>query len=354
MKNTLFILSLFGALVAASFWWTVPSLPPLGEDDRLHAQARGEAHRFASLSDGIVHYRLEGPDGGPVVVLIHGFRIPSFVWDDHIAPLTGAGFQVLAFDNYGRGFSDRPDGPYSAERTDRLIMELLDDLAITRPVHLVGYSMGGATAAVFASRHPQKVRSLTLIAPAGTGERPGFVRLVSTPVLGDWIMTQWGGRMSRESAASSAAVSPDPDAFQARFEAQTRFAGYNEALLSTLRHYPLWDAQADFESIGKTALPVQILWGEEDSVVAFEQAAVLKSLLPQSTLHAFPDIGHSLTFSHPHEVSPRLVSFVNDNRLRRTSGGPGGKARGPEARMEPADCLCHADNENADDTADAL
>lgn len=343
MKNTLFILALFAALVATSFWFAASERPEITAQDRAQAQNAGSGSSFADLSEGTVHYRLEGPQHAPTLVLIHGFSTPSFVWNDYFAPLTQAGFRVLSFDNYGRGFSDRPEGPYTAERTDRLIIELLTHVGITRPVHLVGYSMGGATAAIFAERHPAKVRSLNLIAPGGTGDRPLLVNLLTFPVIGDWIISALGPSLVGDKRAA-AEKSPNPEMFLANFQMQAGFAGYYEALLSTLRHYPLTSSQPTYAAIGKTDLPVQLFWGEADERVPFALAEPMQALLPQATLHRFPEIGHEITFSSVDKVTPLLISFVEEHRLRQTTGGAGGKARGPEARSEPADCLCHGDD----------
>ena len=344
MKNTILILGLFAALVVTSFWFSKPDFPILTAENRSQAQADSTAFSFVELGEGIIHYRAEGPEQAPTVVLIHGFSTPSFVWEDYFAPLTKAGYRVVSFDNYGRGFSDRPDGNYSADRTDGLLIELLDHLNITRPVHLVGYSMGGATAAVFTQRHPTKVRTLSLIAPAGTGKTSLVQNALALPVLGEIVMATLGPRIVGNATLTAAAESPDPEAFVTSFNVQTSFAGYYDALLSTLRHYPLTGAEPSFQAIGQTNLPVQLIWGEADDRVAFAQAEPMLGLLPQAILHSFPEIGHDITFSQVDLVAPLLLTFIEENRVRQTTGGIGGKARGPDARMEPADCLCHDEN----------
>jgi len=344
MKNTVLILSLFAALVVTSFWFIGSKKPELTAEAREQLIADGLAENFAELSEGTVHYRLRGPETGPVVVLVHGFRTPSYVWKDQLEPLSDAGYRVLAFDNYGRGFSDRPDGDYTAERTDRLLMELLDHLAISRPFHLVGYSMGGATAAIFTATHPTKVRSLTLIAPAGTGDKTLLPSLVSIPGLGETIFHYAGDMLGRASAEKAANASSDPERYRADHEAQTRFDGYNQALLSSLRHYPLWGAESAFETVGASDLPVQIIWGTEDEVSPYGDAKPMQSLVPKAIFHSFDGTDHLVPLAAATKLNTLLIEFVEANRLRRTSGGIGGKARGPEARLEPADCLCHGDD----------
>lgn len=347
MKNTLLILSLFAALVVTSFWFIGSAKPELTAEARTQLTSEGVAENFAELSEGVVHYRQRGPETGPVIVLVHGLSNPSYVWKSHLESLAQAGYRVLAFDNYGRGFSDRPDGEYTADRTDRLLVELLDYLAISRPFHMVGYSMGGATAAVFAERHPEKLRSLTLIAPAGAGDKSFLVSLLTAPGLGDLIFHYVGDMMWHASAKVDSLSSNDPTAYMADYEAQARYEGYTQALLSSLQHYPLWDAGDAFSAIGASELPVQIVWGTEDEAVPHTNSEEIMTLIPQAELHLFDGVDHRIPQSEAGRLNTLLVDFVEANRIRRTSGGVGGKARGPEARLEPADCLCHEDADDA-------
>ena len=85
--------------------------------------------------------------------------------------------RVLALDLYGRGSSaitksyatdSEGDVAHTVELFVGQVAELLYTLDIRQPVDIVGYSMGGAIAAAFASTFPAKARSLTVIAPAGT------------------------------------------------------------------------------------------------------------------------------------------------------------------------------------------
>src|SRR6476661_1407463 len=115
------------------------------ERSTLDEAARHEATgKFVRLSDGLTHYQIDGPDSGRVVVLAHGFSVPYYIWDSTAAHLSGAGYRVIRYDEYGRGLSDRPNVPYVDDLYDRQLGELLDSLKITERVDLAGVSMGGA------------------------------------------------------------------------------------------------------------------------------------------------------------------------------------------------------------------
>src|SRR5690349_1974901 len=108
----------------------------------LDAAARqGVPGKFVTLGDGVTHYDFAGPDTGQRVMLVHGFSVPSYIWDSTVTALTGAGFRVARYDTYGRGYSDRPDVAYTADLYDRPLVELLDSLGRRERVGLMGLSM---------------------------------------------------------------------------------------------------------------------------------------------------------------------------------------------------------------------
>ncbi|MEQ9126282.1 MAG: alpha/beta hydrolase, partial [Alphaproteobacteria bacterium] len=119
------------------------------------------------LPGGQIHYQFSGPEDGPLIVMVHGYSTPGFIFDQNAAALREAGFRVLQFDHFGRGWSDRPDTAYDADFYDAELMSLLDTLGISKPVGLVGLSMGGPIVAEFAARHPQRVSKVFLFVPAG-------------------------------------------------------------------------------------------------------------------------------------------------------------------------------------------
>ena len=109
-------------------------------DQAVRASAPGQ---FVRLSDGFTHYEIGGPADGRVVVLAAGISVPYYIWDPTFAALVQAGFRVLRYDYYGRGYSDRPDIAYSQDLYVRQLAELLDAVHITQPIDLAGLSTAG-------------------------------------------------------------------------------------------------------------------------------------------------------------------------------------------------------------------
>ena len=116
---------------------------------------------------GLLSYTREGASDAPAIILVHGFSTPKFVWEQVTPFLLGAGYQVITYDHFGRGFSDRPAGPYDSALYQDERSSLFAGLELATPLTLVGYSMGGANVIDYAASHPEQIKQLVLIAPAG-------------------------------------------------------------------------------------------------------------------------------------------------------------------------------------------
>ena len=110
----------------AALYLFVPRPETLPMDEQARAGAGGAS---VALSDGVVHYQLAGPEGAPAVVLLHGFSTPYLIWDNNFSALAAAGYRVLRYDLYGRGFSDRQAPSSTAGPLRRQLRELIERLS---------------------------------------------------------------------------------------------------------------------------------------------------------------------------------------------------------------------------------
>jgi pimeloyl-ACP methyl ester carboxylesterase len=277
------------------------------EHGPLDATARRQAPgQFVTLSHGIVHVRSAGPEQGRPVLLVHGFSVPSYVFDRTSADLAAAGFRVIRFDLYGRGWSDRPDVDYDRELFANQLLELMDTLKIAR-ADLLGLSMGGAIAGRFAAEHPDRVRSVVLVAPF---THPQDISAMAWPGAGEWLMRAW--YMPRL-AASQLEDFPHPErvpGWTARFQPQTHYDGYSRALLSTMRKTITQSSLPDFEKVGKSGLPVLLVWGDADRTVPYAAHADVQRAIPQAQLLTLPGVGHLPVVEEPAETDTRIAAFL--------------------------------------------
>jgi pimeloyl-ACP methyl ester carboxylesterase len=281
-------------------------------DDAARALAPG---KFVQLTDGKVHYAWHPARGdepaAQVTVLVHGFSTPSYVWAGLLAPLTEANHRVLVYDNFGRGFSDRPHADNNAELFDRQLLELLESQNIKESVNVVGYSMGGAIATYFTARHPEKVRRLGLIAPAGFPVNSGAVETwLSVPVLGDWLMAVFGRGILREIMSTPENQGRAVADIVKKYEVQMRFEGYLRSLLSTIRNFPMGEMEKEYQRVGKANVPVLAIWGDGDAVVPPTNADLIAKVTPQAKFVSIEGGTHAITYSEPKKVSAALIDFL--------------------------------------------
>jgi pimeloyl-ACP methyl ester carboxylesterase len=270
-------------------------------------RAVGGQDRYRRLSDGVTYYEIAGPLDGPPVLLVHGFSVPSFVWDPTFDALADAGFRVVRYDLYGRGMSDRPAGDYDRARYERQITELLGSLGIAGPVDLVGLSMGGALVAGYAQRHPERVRRLVLVAPFNT---PRDIGPLAWPVVGDWLFrVDVLPSLAEGQLADFAHPERFPD-WPERYREQMRYHGFGHALLSTLRHVIAHDPVLAYGTVGAQGKPVLLIWGERDGTVPYAQHARVRAEIPHAEFLSVPDAGHLPHKEQPQVVEPALIEFL--------------------------------------------
>ena len=277
---------------------------------------------WAPLTQGNLYYRWYWPrevnSNGQTLVLIHGFSTPHFVWDGVRQFFLDAGYRVLVYDHFGRGFSERPEADYSAELYVQALTELLDQQSLSQQVHLVGYSMGGAILGHFAEAYPDRVATMSLIAPAGfMAEQPATSSLVNIPLMGEWLAHMFADKMlvSNISETEMANID-DPLAmstgeFVTKVGKQMQYSGFIESLVSTLRHFNLFNALETFNAVGKLGIPTLAIWGTDDATVPFMGSKKLLQAIPHAELIAIEDGGHNITYMQPSIVGPAIVEFID-------------------------------------------
>ena len=265
---------------------------------------------YLQTAQGVLSYTRQGPADAPVVILVHGFSTPKFVWEQVIPTLLAAGFQVITYDHLGRGFSDRPAGPYDAALYRSELTGLITGLELATPLTLVGYSMGGANVVDFTAANPTQIKQLLLIAPAGYMRNAESLSPLNTPLLGEWLATVFGKQYARGAIRSEIEAGLAPADMLDKFEQQAAYSGYTDALLSTLRHFPMADLAHRYRIVGETDIPVTAIWGTADKIVPYEGAALMAEDVGQLKLITLPDGTHNITYARAKEVAAALVSAL--------------------------------------------
>jgi pimeloyl-ACP methyl ester carboxylesterase len=266
---------------------------------------------YLQTERGLLAYTRQGPVDAPAIILVHGFSTPKFVWEQLTPFLLDAGYQVVTYDHFGRGFSDRPDGPYDSALYQSELSSLIAGLDLKTPLTLVGYSMGGANVVDYAASYPQHVEQLVLIAPAGYTRNAESVSIMIAPVIGEWLFTMFGRQLAYASIQEEVEAGRAPPDMLVKFETQAAYGGYTDALLSTLRDYPMANLAHRYRIVGATDIPVTAIWGTADNIVPYAGAKLMAEDIPQLQLITLEGSNHNITYGEATLVAGALLEALN-------------------------------------------
>ncbi len=198
---------------------------------------------------------------GDPVVLVHGFGGDKNSWLFVQQPLSET-HAVHALDLPGHGASSKDVGDGSLTSMADTLLGFLDALGISR-AHLVGHSFGGAVSAAVAKAAPERVASLTLLAPAGYGAEAdaeylrGFAAASSRRELKPLL-----GRLFADESLVTRQLVDDLLRYK-------RLDGVDKALAAVLNALLDGDRQAiDTPALlAGVDVPVTVVWGAADRIL---------------------------------------------------------------------------------------
>ncbi|CAD7024375.1 alpha/beta hydrolase [Pseudorhizobium endolithicum] len=245
-----------------------------------------------------------GGAGGEIpLVLLHGFGGCSALWCPLAATLATER-PVLALDLPGHGGSI-PAGTGGAGFMAKAIASVLKERGIDR-FHLAGHSMGGAMAALLALRQPERLASLTLLAPGGFGPH------INGAALRRYAFAEDVAQMAK---ALGSMCGPDHGLDNRQVQAvldARRLPGAREALAKILKVI-LADPEGrtqgvlPTEDLARLPMPVQVLWGTADPILPAGQA---DDLPPTVAVRRLAGAGHMLVEERPEEVMQALRGII--------------------------------------------
>ncbi|MBA8910010.1 alpha/beta fold hydrolase [Aminobacter ciceronei] len=249
-----------------------------------------------------IHAAVRG-SGKNVVVLLHGFGGIGGVWDDVVAHLDGACI-TIAYDLPGHGLSlDYPKAG-SAKVAATAVLADLAARGIDR-AHFVGHSMGGAVATLAALFDPERVASLTLLAPGGYGPE------INGPLLRRYAAAACAEEIRACLAEMSSPDSTVPETTVRDLAEMRNRPGQTEKLIAFAAAMTAEDKQGVIprENLATLAMPVMVVWGTDDAVLPYSHADALPSGF---LIHHVLEIGHMLP-----EETPALVADIVSRMVRR-------------------------------------
>jgi pimeloyl-ACP methyl ester carboxylesterase/uncharacterized protein (DUF952 family) len=266
---------------------------------------------------------MAGPEGGAPVVLLHGFPETASVWRHQIAALAAAGYRVIAPTLRGYAGSSRPRGlgPY---RLDSLVADVpaLADALRLGPCHVVGHDWGGAIAWELAARHPERVRTVTVLnAPRadvlrraaltslGQLRRSWYILAFMPPLLGEALLARIGPRRLFQGTSAPGTFG---EAELAEAAAAWAEPGAKTAMLAYYRANVLPPASAGL----RVKAPALLVWGEADVALGPELIAPTLATCDDARLVRLAGVSHWAPAEAPEAVNAALLGHLDDH------GGP--------------------------------
>ena len=303
---------------------------PLVDD---HAPGDGEPARVAA--NGIqIAYETFGDPSQPPLLLVMGLGAQMLAWPDELCrQLADEGHLVIRFDNRDVGLSThlrdvppprlrdlvlrRRRPPYTIDDMADDAVGLLDALGIDR-AHVVGASMGGFIAQTLALRHPDRLRSATLVMTSTGSRRVGrpqrrvFLRLLRRRASSD-----------REAAVAATLetfrlIGSGAYAFDEEHLRDLAGRSYDRGYDPDGHMRQVWaiSAQPDrTEDLASITVPTLVIHGLSDPLVGVSGGLALARAIPGSTFVGFPGMGHDL----PRQLWPDIARQI----LALTAGADG-------------------------------
>lgn len=252
---------------------------------------------------GPTFVRISGPPGARPLVLLHGAGTTSLMWAPNVAALS-AGSRTVAVDQigeFGRSICTQP--VRSLDDLLGWLNELFDGLELRGGIDLAGLSYGGALAARYALRFPERLHKVVLLAPAATVLRlraEFVVRLILAAISGRRFLPPFVRWMFAD---------------MARKDAQWIDATI-ELLLTGMRslerhQVPIPNVLTDAEW-GSLRVPALFLAGEHEVIYSARKAVrrLERVAAPWVTAEIVPGAGHDLTFAQAEVVNRRILAFL--------------------------------------------
>ena len=284
------------------------------ESIELNAEVRESlSGDFIQTPHGVIHYELAGPKNSDLVVLVHGFSVPSYLWEPTFQFLLQQGYQVLRFDLFGRGLSDRPDEEYGLNLFSDQINDLLMALKVNRPIQLLGLSMGGPIVARFANRYPEKVNSLILQDPLVNQLAPELISPLEMPLIGEYLFCVYvipdyvKGHKNDPSRGNHYAHWGD------QYKVQMQYKGFRKAILSSLRYMTQYPFIKEYQELSTFKMPKLLIWGSDDQTIPISEADLLIDLMPNMEYQVIQGAGHVPSMEMPAAFNAVLLKFLKEH-----------------------------------------
>nr|XP_046220190.1 monoacylglycerol lipase ABHD6b isoform X1 [Oncorhynchus gorbuscha] len=274
--------------------------------------------RYADCGGYRFCYSYRGKPGfRPSILMLHGFSAHKDTWLTMVKYLPKH-LHILCVDMPGHEGTTRTNSEdYSIPGQVKRIHQFVENVRLNRkPFHLVGTSMGGNVAGVYAASFPSEICSITLICPAG-------IRYPCETKFDNHLQDLEHSHYT----LSIPLIPSTPEEMEdmLRLCSHVRFKipqqilqglvdvrlphndFYQEVFMEILGENSRYALQENLQLI---TAPLQVIWGKQDQVVDVSGAVVVAEALPGCRVDLLENCGHSVVMERPRRTAKLIMEFI--------------------------------------------
>lgn len=271
---------------------------------------RESTSRFIEI-DGLNLHCHDTEVGERVLVMLHGGGPGASAWSNYRTnlPAFAQNYRVIAFDAPHYGQSDKPLSAYQdTDFYSEVMAKALDKLGV-KTADFIGNSMGGTISLTLAMTRPELVGNLVLMGPGGSPTMFTPMMTEGIKTLGSFYQGEGPSREKLEAAMRVMVYDQSmitPELIEARYEAATHPDLLKKREWKGQPMLNLWQRLVGADLQHRTLL----VYGKEDRVIPWDTSLLLLRLLPNASLHVFPQCGHWAQLEKTAEFNTLVHGFL--------------------------------------------
>ncbi|SEH15726.1 Pimeloyl-ACP methyl ester carboxylesterase [Natronorubrum sediminis] len=262
------------------------------------------------VEDGVEVFVRDMGMGDPIVFL-HGWPLDHRMFEYQYQYLLDEGFRCIGIDLRGFGESDKPYGDYSYDRFADDVRAVLDELDV-EGVTLAGFSMGGATATHYMSRHDEAyVDKLALLGAASPviTEKPDFPEGLDEAEVNPLIEGARTDRAKMNADFDEMLFYTDQSEEMMNWIWSLGMKASGQATVASAKTWRDADLRPDMNDI---TVPTKVYHGVHDEVTPIETTGeILTEGIQNAELVRFENSGHGLVADETEKINEELATFAN-------------------------------------------
>lgn len=271
----------------------------------------GIAFQLDFVQAGQIPTRALIAGAGEDVIMLHGTSGHLEAFSRNIVPHVRAGFRCHALDMLGHGYTGKPAIDLEIDRYGAHILDYLDAQKI-ESAHFVGESLGGWVSGWLAINHPDRVKSLQLVAAGGTRANPEVMQRIKEStrkaVMTDDIeltrsrmqlLMHDPANATEELVQARHAIYHAPD-FVANIDHLLCLQGMETRQRNILRP----------EALAKIKAPTLVVWGRNNPFGDVPEATAMHNDIAGSRLELYDDCGHWPQHEQADKFNAMSIEFI--------------------------------------------